>query len=66
MTETERAITVGGLEWAASFVRQGNDHEAIPYLQDAAEQLGFTLRPINDASAQARLAEIFDGMRDAR
>jgi len=63
MTDQERYNTADWLDWAASYVRQGNDQEAIAYLQDAAEQLGFTLRPIKDASAQARLAEAyFDGM----
>jgi len=62
MTDAERAVTVDALEWAASCLRYDNLNGAICYLQDAAEGLGFTLRPINDATAQARLAEIYDGM----
>jgi len=62
MTDQEHYNTAEMLDWAASYVRSGNDEQAIAWLQDAAEQLGFTLRPIKDASAQARLAEIYDGM----
>jgi len=63
MTESERAALIDMLEWATSHARHSKDQDAIAYLQDAAEQFGFTLRPINDATAQARLAEAyFDGM----
>jgi len=62
VTNTERDNTIDDLEWATSHIRHGKDQEAIAYLQDAAERMGFTLRPINDATAQARLAEVFDGM----
>ena len=62
MTGMERDNTIDSLEWLISCVRHGHDQDAIGHLQDVAAGMGFDIRPINDATPQARLAEIYDGM----